>query len=801
MAHNPVQVVLNTEQYMKAPDTGGGGSARDFYAGNDAEFAKHREKLIRDLETVREQFKPSSSPVGFVRVKLQAAALAKTHRPMDAIFKASNFPLVGTGGLGELYFEVTAEALPKALAVVRAAEKTVTKRNKKNDLVPSPARSEVGAIESVSVPAAKDKRRFTVDEALSYFIDRPAGRYLAVELFVHEGSLPQGNDDRSEIRRALRTFRQQLAAVSGGIEVWKSGSEWKSLHLTIVKFPAELPSSNKLRQSLVSVVEFLDACALVRRYSLGPVLRQTSTAPMAPRRRSVPVPFSAPQEGIDYPILGIVDGGVSRTGSVAAWSAGSINFMRQADAEREHGTFIAGLLANGHNFNPSQPGEAYPCKFYDYDLYCSDEEKFRANFDAGFIDMMRQLDAQLATKPDGMRVINLSLNPDELARVDGYSWAAAILDELSDKHDVIFVVSAGNLEGTLMRDRWPAEATPALQQVATYSHFGEDRVQIPGDTARNITVGALELFSNGATRPALYTRRGPATSAGIKPDFAHIGGCALSRKPIVSADTKGGSRSWQGTSFAAPMVAKTLAVLDHQISGPKPRELLTGLMYHFAQMPALLNDKLLRDVAKDFAGFGLPASVSTMLTTDDHAITLVFTDTLKAGLELSFDFTWPDALFDPNTQTRRGDVALTIAYTPPLDSQHQAEFARVNLDAYLRQETIDAEGEITYKGRLKSEHSGHLERDLITHGAKWWPVKHYRKSFKKIGGTANWRLAVDAVTRAGTAYPVAGVKFAVILTISDPKKEQLVFASTRRGLVNSGVKLRDVRTTTRVQAR
>jgi len=151
--------------------------------------------------------------------------------------------------------------------------------------------------------------------------------------------------------------------------------------------------------------------------------------------------------------------------------------------------------------------------------------------------------------------------------------------------------------------------------------------------------------------------------------------------------------------------------------------------------------------------------------------------------------------------TRRGDVALTIAYSPPLDSQHQAEFARVNLDAYLRQETIDDEGEVKYKGRLKSEHAGTLEKNQITHGAKWWPVKHYRKSFKKLGGTANWRLVVDSLTRAGVVYPAAGVKFAVILTISDPKGKAPVFASTRQGLLSSGIQLRDVRTTTRVRAR
>lgn len=799
MAHNPVQVVLNTEQYMKRPDGGGGGSAKDFFEGRDAEFSKHRDKLLRDFQAVRDHLKPFKAPIGFVKVKLQAAALAKSHRPMDAIFRASEFPLVGTGSLGELYFEITPGALPKAVTVVEKAEAKVTKRNSRNELAPSSARSEVGAIESISLPGAQDKRRFTVDQALAYFKYRPAGRYLTVELFVHEGSLGKEPNERPEAKRALRDFRKQLSDLASEVEVWRSGEEWKSVHLTVLQFPVKLPPQNKLKRTLETIVDFLDESPLVRRYSLGPVLMHAATGQSAQRVKTSS--FPPPLQGYNYPVVGIVDGGVTRSGPVAAWCAGSINYMRQADSEREHGSFIAGLLANGHNFNPGQPGESESCKFYDFDLYCEDEAKFKANFNGGFVDMMRQLDAQLAARPAGIRIINLSLNPEVVADLNGYSYSAALLDELADKHDVIFVVSAGNLAGTTVRDRWPADATPALQQIASYPHFGADRVFVPGETARNVTVGALELFDRATTRPAPYTRRGPATSAGIKPDFAHIGGCETSKRPLVSANTSGGSRTWQGTSFAAPMVAKSLALLDHRIAGPKPRELLMALMYHFAQMPALLNDKLLKDVSKDFAGFGIPANVDAMLTNDDHAITLVFTDTLPFGLDLSFDFAWPQALFDHVAGTRRGDVALTIAYSPPLDSQHQAEFARVNLDAYLRQETIDEEGEIHYKGRLKSEHSGTLEKNLIAHGAKWWPVKHYRKSFKKLSGTANWRLVVDSLTRAGAAYPAEGVKFAVILTISDPKSTAPVFASTRQGLLANGIQLRDVRTTTRVRAR
>lgn len=398
-----------------------------------------------------------------------------------------------------------------------------------------------------------------------------------------------------------------------------------------------------------------------------------------------------------------------------------------------------------------------------------------------------------------MRVINMSLNPERLTDPSGYSHEAAILDALADKHDVIFVVSAGNLEGALVRERWPDSATPALQQIATYRHSGQDRVFEPGETARNLTVGALERFdSDGTTRPARYTRRGPATSAGVKPDLAHIGGCEIGNTPLISVDPQCRAVGWHGTSFAAPLVAKTLALLNHRIEGPKPRELLLGLLYHFARLPSVLDNKLLKEVAKDFAGFGIPASAAEMLTTDESSITLVFTDTLPAGLELSFDFTWPDALI--KNGVTRGEVALTIAYSPPLDREHQAEFTRVNLDAYLRQETIDKGGEIKYQGRLKSEY-GSLERNLIAHGAKWWPVKHYRKKFTRLQGTSNWRLVVDSLLRAGSEYPEEGVKFAVILTISDSTKKAPVFSSTRQALLNRGISLRDVRTTAKVRAR
>jgi subtilisin family serine protease len=805
MANNPVQVVLQTDQYMKLPEGGGGGGAKDFYEDRDEEFKRHKQQLLKQVESIRSVLsRTSTQQVGYVKVRLQSNALAKSHRPVDALFKSKSLPLVGSGALGELYFEVTSDTLASVADAISGAENTVTKRDNKDKLKASVARSETGAIEDILLPSLQDKRAFSLEGAAEHFERWPGARYFTVELFVDETSLRDEAKTRSSALAELSKFRKGLVGLSPELEIWSSGDEWRDLHITTVQIPQSIVKSRQFGGTLETVVDFLDRSPLVRRYALGAIVArgQQSARAAASASHAAAVVLPQPQPGLHYPIVGVVDAGISRDKSISAWSAGGVDFMREPDMDRDHGTFIAGLLVNGAAFNPHQPIEQDPCKFFDYALYTADEDKYEANYQKGFIDMMRQLDLELGgSRPDGMRVINLSLNPQTMTDQGGYSPYAAILDEIADKHDVIFVISAGNLEGAQARNRWPDSATPALQQLATYRQLGADRIYVPGETARNITVGALEpIDSSGRTRPARYSRRGPATSAGIKPDFAQVGGCVATNNPLLSLDHLGGLVADEGTSFAAPLVAKTLALLDHRIEGKPPRDVLMALMYHFARMPALLDDKLLNAVSKDFAGFGIPASVDDMLATDDTSITLVFQDVLPARRELSFDFEWPSVLVE-NGATR-GAVELTIVYSPPFDRRHQAEFSRVNLDAYLRQETVNKKThKFSFVGRLKPDHPGVHEKNLIAHGAKWWPVKRYSRTFTRLEGTSNWRLVVDSLTRAGADYPTSGVSFAVILTISDPDKKAGVFASARRALVSKGVDLRDVRTQARVRAR
>ena len=52
MPNNPVQIVLNDESYIRAPEPGRAGPDKDFFEGNDQGFAGHKVAMIRRLDEI-----------------------------------------------------------------------------------------------------------------------------------------------------------------------------------------------------------------------------------------------------------------------------------------------------------------------------------------------------------------------------------------------------------------------------------------------------------------------------------------------------------------------------------------------------------------------------------------------------------------------------------------------------------------------------------------------------------------------------------------------------------------------------
>jgi hypothetical protein len=337
----------------------------------------------------------------------------------------------------------------------------------------------------------------------------------------------------------------------------------------------------------------------------------------------------------------------------------------------------------------------------------------------------------------------------------------------------------------------------------------------PSEHLLGMTVGALNppgVKGHEPGLPTTYTRRGPGVGGARKPDISHYGGTESgagggNRTGLVSLSPSGDAIENCGTSFAAPNAAATIATLDHRLEHGQPRELLMALPVHRAQRGKTMSVPALRHISRDFVGFGLPPTAESLLVDDPFAISLVFTGRLQRRQVLEFQFAWPAAMVTAQGGCR-GRADLTLAFTPPIDAAHKDEALRVQLEAHLSQEAVDEDGELEWASRLDQDGSGvpqgmnKTEAYLLKTGLKWSPIKKYSVNMPKgRGESSTWRLSIDSQQRAGAPFPDAGVPFAAILTISDPKEIAPIHDAVRNTLKAQGHAIADIMVAHRIRPR
>ena len=824
MANSPVQVVLNADNFVAAREGPGFGGGKDFYVGRDRAFVLHRQRVRRQIERAANALSSDQfGGVGYAKVRLERSALAKSHRPLDAIFKPEVTPLVGSEGVGELIVEVTPETLTEVCASIDRAEETVESRPDKEGVPrprPTRGRTEVGAIEQVQLWEAADKRRFSAEQAVEWLNDPRTGGAYRIELFLRP--VPRSDwDARPRHRRMLETFEAGLRHLGPGLVAQRieSGSPTRAavtvrlglgqseplVQLEHAPRPRNEPRLAEFDSNIErhgQLLHFLDEHPLVRSVELSPRLVQAISAPgSANRAPETPVAMAS-----RHPKVGIIDGGIGK--HLAAWIVDRSGVLADEDRDEDHGTFIGGLLVAGKTMNPSGAvAEPDGCQLFDVDIFPTDHA-FGTYYPHGVTEFFDELEAAVAEFRNryGVRVFNLSINATQLADMDRYSVEAGRLDAIADKHDVIIVVSAGNLRPGQFREEWTTDATQVLASLAVSRN---DLILVPAESVRSVAVSALNPPGHGASialAPASYSRRGPGLRAGVKPDVAHVGGAGLpdgtGSHGLVSCRPDGTSATDSGTSYAAPQVAKTLALLESCIEGEVSRETMIALLVHHSSATPPLLEKALKRVSRDLVGFGLPMPAEDLLTCADHEITLVFATRLLPGKDLVFPFVWPASLVGDGGRCR-GQVRMTLVATPPLDHTHKTEFVRINLDAYLQQ---DKDGK--WVSRLEAAYLSEAnegratEEELIEHALKWSPTKTYaRRMPRGVGTSSTWRLKIGYLTRAKEDMPADGVPFTAILTISDPDKTASVFAEARQSLLSLGVQTADIHTAARIVPR
>ena len=828
MPNNPVQIILNSDDFRRPPEKSAGGPRKDFFDYSSQDFVKHKLSLLNYVEKVRNHLVESRfGPATYLKVQMREEGLAKSYRPIKRIFTPDRYPCVGAGAIGTLFFRISLSQIDELIGRIDRAENNVsakklrsTGKEYKN---PSIERSEVGAVESFSLISSDEKRRFSTSEALRIFQDKRTVSGYQIELFEYPDQ-KYGPKDLSGISALYKSLETLLLSFGAGSRTYlfsnSSNSQELELQLTTDSAQAIVENPNSpIAQNVETidrlanvdlsierherVMNLLQAHPLVReirlpiRLQLSEVNEKFNNQVSLTNQKELRVPDPNPRQV--YPVVGIIDSGVARP--LDSWIVNRYDYLDSADYNSEHGTLVAALAAVPRAVNDvSVIPEDHGCQIYDIPLFPSGNftNIYRSGFN-GFLDEV-ELAVQEAVNKSKVRIFNLSINNRSAVEYYRYSKFAVKVDEISDAYDVIIVNSVGNLDIDEFRSQWQNNSDMMIEYFATRTL--SDAIYMPSESIRSVSVGALnppgtdQIFE----APTVYTRRGPGLQVGVKPDVATFGGAGSTDQSansgLYSITKRGNKVDVAGTSFAAPIIARKLADLDTNTNGRLNVETLKAMLIHHCFLPEFLRSSKMRSLGRQFSGFGKPISTQRMFETADHQITMVFESTLildgDKPVILRFPFEWPQCLNSNGACS--GKVRMTLVYSPPINPKWGTEFVRVNLDAKLSQQQIETrkDGQPRFKNQIQSNVSkyklglGSNESALIRHGLKWWPCKQYETNFRSKGTSTQWKLEVSSITRAESKFPSKGIPFSVILTIEDYDEVKPVFRDMQKILQNRG---------------
>jgi subtilisin family serine protease len=201
-----------------------------------------------------------------------------------------------------------------------------------------------------------------------------------------------------------------------------------------------------------------------------------------------------------------------------------------SDDDSSHGTHVAGIAAGNAATNAGGrrvSGVAPRAYLGNYKVFVETDSGLSPNANSPAI--VAAVEAAVA---DGMDVINFSGGEPE---IEPSRDIVALALDAAAAAGVVSVVAAGN----------------------DYNDLGAGSVSSPANSARAISVGAVDISGNPATRThAEFSSVGPTTiSLRLKPDVAAPGVDVLSSVP------GGGFTEFSGTSMAAPHIAGAAALL------------------------------------------------------------------------------------------------------------------------------------------------------------------------------------------------------------------------------------------------
>lgn len=569
------------------------------------EFEEAKEKIIKDIESIREKIKNKDEVFLDEKVfciRLEPKMEAKSYVP-DSLMVSEDMKIIGGRKYSfknqegkeekaKLYFFKTKDTGLERLAyILKSGDKDNVEKFRKQ------------------VRSIKDIDLLRFDEKIQG-VSKDWKKGL-VEIVLH----PVDSNEQSTISSFLRTSK--LRSDNVNIKSYEKGLIFIS-----------------------AICERKDFSA-IERFNLLRSVHPMGEISIDPLRtlQEVEGPRQAKRKMRSLINVGMFDGGINDTHSLLNGyvKANDLTDLEPAKNLLLHGNSVCGAILYGHLGgkkssdilpNPSVFVESFRVLPIDTEI----TKERDAESVHGLYAIIDQIEDTVKKRRD-IKLFNLSFGPKEPILDDNISRFTYALDRLTykvrdDEINPLFCVAVGNDgdKGELF-----------------------NRIQVPSDMVNGLAVGAYAYNLIGGKIRTEYSCIGPGREgAKTKPDLLDFGGSY--ETPFVVIGSEGNKIGLgAGTSLATPVITGKIGCLMSRSLSVTP---------HMGRTLLIHKAKLFSGMRNDEEGFGYCAeNVDDVLECSDNVITILYSGEIPASSTLRLP------IFSPGIDQAKGKVTITWTIT------------------------------------------------------------------------------------------------------------------------------------------
>ncbi|MFZ6757579.1 S8 family peptidase [Undibacterium sp. Ji50W] len=529
------------------------------------------------------------------------------------------------------------------------------------------------------------------------------------------------------------------------------------------------------------------------------------------------IPNQLPSPNQDSARICILDSGINTNHpllrSAVAENTSYISGVAEDD-DVGHGTAIAGIALYGDIEACAESNYWKPDLWlFSGKILYLDKHTGEAQFDPRTIETVLSSAVHYFYTVHGCRIFNLSIGnrnaPYDSRHIKGVAY---LLDKLARECNVLFVVSAGNFNGSdtppVPRESWRAE-------YPEYLTCPESIIIDPAPALNVLTVGSvarhnahineqrypeIHALSPASDRqPSPFTRHGPSIKGAIKPDVVATGGNLASPMRQEGGQWKADARGMgvltlhhdfigktllkeiSGTSFAAPYIAHLAGRILNEYPGSSAN-LLRAMLVNHAVLPQqakeIFTDEL-KDNHKekygsnlfhDVLGYGL-VDTDTLFRSSESAVVLFSEEVIEHDSHQFFELPLPDSFLRSNRAKR--ELRVSLAYSPPvrttrLDYVATKIFFRLVKGSSLEevQKSFNHETQLDTEVRNDDAISN---RSISAQARGKGTVQSSTWEFKQLSPKVKWFIVVTRQDRLGWGNELCNKteSYALVVTVTD----------------------------------